>query len=236
MLPKIQYPTFTVTIPSTQKKETFRLMLVKEEKILMIAKQSGEVAEITGAIKQIINLCAVSEKFDVNKLAIFDLEYLFLKIRENSVENTVTLAIIDDEDSKEYQVKIDLAEVAVRFPEEGITTKIAINDKSGIIMRYPPASLYDDKEYLAMDPNDSYSYLVTKCIDKMYDETEVFEADLYKAEELKEWFDNLDLKTSAKIREFLENMPSMSYDVKYTNSLGTEKTIALRTITDFFTF
>ena len=79
-LPVINVPTYSVTIPSTKKKETFRPFLVKEEKILILALEDGGDEAIARAIKQIINNCTF-EKIDVESLATFDLEYVFLRIR-----------------------------------------------------------------------------------------------------------------------------------------------------------
>ena len=77
MLPKIKHPTFEIKIPSTGKKELFRQFLVKEEKVLLMAKASEDPGDVFRAVKQVVNNCAVSDSFDVDKLTMFDLEYLF---------------------------------------------------------------------------------------------------------------------------------------------------------------
>ena len=87
MLPKIKHPTFEFVVPSTKKKETFRPFLVREEKILLIAKSSDDKMDVLRALKQVVNNCAISKTFDIDKLALFDLEYLFLKLRAVSVSN-----------------------------------------------------------------------------------------------------------------------------------------------------
>ena len=108
MLPKIQYPVHTIIVPSTKKKVNFRPFLVKEEKILLMAKESEKDSDILMAVKQIVNNCSTDPKFDVNSLSIFDLEYIFLKLRAASVDNTIKISYKDLEDDKVYDFEIDL--------------------------------------------------------------------------------------------------------------------------------
>jgi hypothetical protein len=107
LLPKIEHPTFKIKIPSTEKTHSFRPFLVKEEKILLMAKESKSTSDILSAIRQIVINCSVDEKFDIDKLALFDLEYIFLKLRSISVDNVVKVAYRDNEDSKLYYFEVD---------------------------------------------------------------------------------------------------------------------------------
>ena len=99
-LPKISSPIFDLTVPSTKQAVKFRPFLVKEEKILLMASQTGNETDILNAITQIVNNCVHADGFDVTKLASFDIEYIFLKIRAKSVDNVVELAFRDNEDEK----------------------------------------------------------------------------------------------------------------------------------------
>ena len=88
-LPVITVPKFTLTLPSTGKKHSYRPFLVKEEKILLIALEGGDATEMMGAMKDIIGACV--ENLDKSKISLFDLEYVFLKLREKSISDTITL-------------------------------------------------------------------------------------------------------------------------------------------------
>src|SRR4051812_20105698 len=101
-LPKIQHPTFNAEIPSTKKSVRFRPFTAREEKVLLIAKQSEDETDIMGAIKQVVNNCVISDAFDVDKLTIFDLESLFIKIRIMSVSNLAPVSYKDHGDEKVY--------------------------------------------------------------------------------------------------------------------------------------
>ena len=45
-LPKINTPTYELVVPSTNEKIKYRPFLVKEEKILLIASESGKQTDI----------------------------------------------------------------------------------------------------------------------------------------------------------------------------------------------
>jgi hypothetical protein len=230
-LPKINHPIFKLNIPSTKKDSRFRPFLVREEKILLMAKTVGTESDIILAIKQIVNNCSIDE-LDVDKLTIFDLEYLFLKIRSQSVNNMVDVSYKDFEDEKIYDFKINLEEVTVKYPEK-IDNNIKIGKDSGIIMKYPDAALYEDKDFLNSD--DSFYQLIIRCVDKIYDKEEVHDTKNYSLKEIEEYIEDLNVGVFENVRDFLLNQPKLSYTIRYKNSLGNDRTIELNTLTDFFT-
>lgn len=230
-LPKIDYPINTIKIPSLNKSLKFRPFLVKEEKLLLMAKESESPSDILMAVKQVVNNCSIDDKFSIDKLAIFDLEYVFLRIRAMSIDNVVKVSYRDLEDDKLYDFDVDLNKVEVEFGKTN--SKIEITPKSGIIMKYPSANLYDDKEFL--NSNEDYVFeLIIRCVDKIYDNENVYEAKDYKFDDLREFLENLDIKTFDKIREFLLNIPKMKYTIEYKNSNGNDRSIELNSLNDFF--
>ena len=231
-LPKNNYPIFKLIVPSTKKEIRFRPFLVKEEKILLIAKTTEQESDMILAIKQVVNNCAV-DKIDIDKLAIFDLEYLFLRIRSQSVNNIVSVTYKDNEDESNYEFNIDLNDVEVVFPEN-LEKTIKFNDTSGIIMKYPDASLYEDKEFLGSGDEVFYQ-LVLRCIEKIYDEENVYDVKNYSLQEIADYIENMDVKTFDKIRDFMINQPKMSYVINYKNKKNNERKIELTTLSDFFT-
>lgn len=233
-LPKIDYPVYKIKIPSFKKELQFRPFLVKEEKLLLMAKESENSADILSAIKQIINNCSIDSKFDVNKLALFDLEYVFLKLRSISVDNIVKVSYKDNEDEKIYDFDIDLNKVEVKFPEKS-DNNIKITNKSGIIMKYPSADLYDDEEFLSLEKDYMFE-LIVRCIESIYYEDQVYSSKDYKKEELNEFLESLDIKTFEKIQKFLLSVPKMEYKIQYKNSLEHDREIVLSSLNDFFTW
>lgn len=233
MLPKLDHPLFKLKILSPEKEYEFRTMTYAEEKLLLIAKQSGDDNNILLAIKQVVNNCCQDASFDVDRIAIFDLEYLFLKIRAHSVTNIVTITVKDYDDEKTYNIDIDLNKVIMNT-ENKQDPLIKVNEDIGILLLYPSASLYGNKEI--GESKDSLFDIVIRCIDKIYNKDAVIDVKNESQEDLKKWVAQLDVKVYEKIRKFYENVPSMRYDIKYTNSLGKEKLITLSSLFDFFTF
>lgn len=234
ILPKIDYPIYKIKVPSLKKEFQFRPFLVKEEKLLLMAKESDSSSDILSAIKQIVNNCSMDRKLDINKLAIFDLEYLFLKLRSISVDNSVKVSYKDNEDNKIYDFDINLDDIDVKYPEK-IDNNIKITNKSGIIMKYPSAALYDDKEFLSIEKDYMFE-LIIRCIESIYYEDQVYEAKDYKKEDLEEFLENLNIKVFEKIKEFLMSSPKMEYKLDYTNEKGNKREIVLSSLNDFFTW
>lgn len=230
-LPKIDQPLFDMTIPSTGKKVMFRPFLVKEEKILLIAQQSGNDSEIIRAIKQILNSC-IQEDLDIDSLAIFDLEYMFLKLRSRSVNNVVKLSYRDTEDGELYNFELDLDTIEVKMPKT-VNSKIEINDAVGMTMKYPSASITDRMKDFENEV-DLMTFFIVNCIDTIYDEDNVYVANEFSEEEITEFLDGLDVKSFEKIREFFESVPRLYHKIEYTNSIDNKRTIELTSLKDFF--
>lgn len=232
MLPKIDSPTYNLTIPSLKKSLKFRPFLVKEEKLLLMAKETNNPIDYLSAMKQVITNCCYDKKFNIDNLTVFDIEFLFIRIRAFSVDNIVTLKYIDNEDDQEYTFKVDLNKIEVQFPDK-IDNVIKINDSIGIVMKYPSALLYDDKEFL--ESSDEHLFqLVIKCMHQIYENDTVYECAKYKTEEIEAFLDSLEIKTYEKMLEFLTNVPKLYYKIEYKNSKGNSRKIELTKLEDFF--
>jgi hypothetical protein len=233
-LPKIMYPQFDILVPSQNKKFKFRQFLVKEEKILLTAKSSNDDSDILTAISQIVQNCSLNDNFNVNKIAIFDLEYIFVKLRGLSISNKVNLSYRDFEDNQLYEFEVDLDKIEIE-KAPAISNKIMINDKIGVNMKYPSASIYSDKDFLNAPAEDATVELIVRCIDKVFDDETVYDPTTFSREEILEFVNGIDVVSFGKINDYLSNSPKMKYVIKYKNSLGNDRQIVLSTINDFFT-
>lgn len=230
-LPKINYPIFEATIPSTKQKIKMRPFLVKEEKILLTAQTTGVSRDIVLAIKQVVNNCLL-DQVDVEKLATFDLEYLFIKLRGRSINNIIDVTYRDPDDELEYKLQIDLDKVEIiNNPDHN--PNIQINDQMGLVLRYPKTDMLKAVEQSTSEV-DLYFEVIKYCIEKVYDENEVYEAKDYTDEELVEFITSLDVSTFKEIQKFLETMPKLHYETTYKNSEGVEKKVVLQNLNDFF--
>jgi hypothetical protein len=233
-LPRTDKPLFELKIPSTNKVVLFRPFLVKEEKLLLMAQQSEQEKDLILAVKQIIQNCAQDVDFDINSLATFDLEYMFLKLRARSVNNIIDVSYQDLEDDKIYKFEIDLDEVDIIYSDSS-TNKIEIDNENGIIMKYPSVTILDNLPETT-DTIELVDYLIKTCVDQIYDSETVYYAKDHTLAELTDYLDNLDTNTYGKIRDFFYNLPKMFYKIEYENSLGTKRTIKFETLSDFFTW
>ena len=234
MLPKIEHPVYKIKIPSLKKDHSFRPFLVKEEKLLLMAKESKNNADIFAAIKQVVVNCSLDKNLNIDKLAVFDLEYIFLKIRAFSVDNIVKVSYRDNEDNKVYDFEVDLNDIKVIYPKKTVD-KIEINETTGFIMKYPPASLYSDQEFLNTE-RDHYFKLILKCVDKIYFGDDIYEVKDVPVDELEGFIENLGVGIFKQVNDFLLNTPKIQHTIEYTNEKGNKREIYLNSLNDFFTW
>ena len=245
-LPKLTVPTYTLTIPSTKKKVKYRPFLSKEEKILMMIKQSTNKDEVLQAMKDIITVCTF-DKIDVNKLAIFDMEYIFLQLRAKAVGEIINIdmkcankvEVVNDEDT-EVKMKecgnlipfaIDIEKIKVDFPKEH-TNVIKLEKNIGITLNYPSINDMDILE----DDSKTDSEVIIYLISNIFDKNNVYEAADSTKDDVIEFVENINPKQIEDIRKkFFYSMPSLSYTVKYKCSkCGKEGEYTFKGINDFF--
>ena len=138
-LPILNTMTYELELPSTGEKVTFRPFLVKEEKVLLMAAESGEQKDIIRAIKQIIKNCLVDSDLNVNNLAMIDLEYFFLQLRSRSVGETIPVTFKPDcfeECKQSITVDINVEQIKVEKSKE-YDDKIKLTDEIMIKLKYP---------------------------------------------------------------------------------------------------
>jgi len=213
-LPKIASPTYDLTVPSSKDTLKYRPFLVKEEKLLLLANESGEDTQIMGAVKQIISNC-VFEKLDVDDLALFDLEYIFLRIRAKSVGEVVNLKLLCPDDEETYvDVSVNLDEVAVQFNEEHENT-IQLDDKISLIMRYPQFSFA--QESTEGSETEYIFKMIKSCIGTIIDGDTIYERADFTDKDLDTFIESLTSEHFQKMQKFFETMPKLQHEVKFKN-------------------
>lgn len=233
MLPKIQHPTFKFKLPKSKETVTLRPFVVKEEKILLMAKQGGDRIEIMNAIKQVVGNCIVDKNFDIEHQPLYILEYLYLKLRSISVNNIVQVSYQDNEDGKTRTFDVDLTEIDVKFPDKKVSNIIKITDTIGIELKYPPAELYSDPK-LKFATTDITDIIILSSIAKIFDGDKVYLPSTVSQDELVSFLEGLDVKSYDQIRDYLVNMPILFHEIAYTNDKGSERKITLTSLEDFF--
>ena len=233
-LPVINVPTYKANIPSTKEEITFRPFLVKEEKILLLALEDGGDDSIAGAIKQIIHNCTF-EQVDVTRLATFDLEYVFLRIRAKSVGEVAKVQVLCEDDGETYvEAEVPLDKVKVNFPE-GHTNQIKLTDEIGVLMSYPDMNeMYKGIEE-GQNTIDFSLDLIKVAIAQVYEGEVVHERTDFTDEELGDFLESLTSEQFASIQNFFETMPRLSHTVTVTNPNTKKKNkIKLEGLNSFF--
>ena len=235
-LPKLNVPVYEAILPSTEKVIKYRPFLVKEEKLLLTAQESGDDA-LLPAVKQIIKNCVQGE-LDIDNMPLFDIEFLFLRLRAKSVGEEVTLGLkpwgCPQNDGKlckfTTEVTINLEEIEC-VKNEKHSSKIMISDKIGIMMKYPDISQLNIKG----SDNEMGLKVIKKCINMIFTEEETHERDSFTDKELDEFIDSLNSKQMEKINNFFETMPTIKHTAKYTcKTCGEEKETTIQGLQSFF--
>ena len=230
-LPKIQHALTEIVQESTKKKVKFRPYLVKEEKILMAAKQSGNLDEIFLSMQQILTNCCTDPTIDMDKIPIFDFEMFFLKLRSISVNNKENITITDKNDKKDIHVQIDFDKIKVKWPEEPADKIIKLPGGIVVSLKYPSAKIYQNKDLLTkILQNDIFDFVVD-CVDTIYQGETLIP---FEREELVEFLGDMDHKTFLKLREWISKIPHVDYSIKYKNSLGEDREEKFTKLMDFF--
>ncbi len=210
-LPKVEVPTYELEVPSTDEKLKYRPFLVKEEKILLMALESQDNAEMMIALKEIVKACTF-EKFDTDKAPLFDLEYIFLRLRAKSVGEISKIKLKCDDDKSWAEVEIPLEEVNVHVDEDH-TNKIDINENIKVVMDYPKLNV----NFAGLNDVEKFFGLIKACIFQIIDGEEVYERDNMNDSELDDFIESLSPGAMAHFRKFFESMPRLKYEVEFEN-------------------
>ena len=234
-LPKLTTPTYELEVPSTDEKIKYRPFLVKEEKILLIAMESGEQESIVTAIKDIVTECTYG-KVDLGSLPMFDVEYIFLQIRSKSVGEVSTLKLLCPDDKETYvNVDVDLSEVMVHV-DKGHNPKIELTKEMGMIMTYPTIDSLTGIDGADINASNMLD-VIGSCILQIYDKKgeEVFDAKDQTKKELTEFVEQLNTKQFEEVQKFFDTMPKLKHIIEVENPKTKVKSeIVLQGLNDFF--
>ena len=236
-LPKISTPTYELELPSSGQTVKYRPFLVKEEKVLVIALESEDNKQITNAIKAVLKSCIQTRGVKVEHLPTFDIEYLFLNIRGKSVGEELEVNVICPDD-EETQVKshINLDEIQIQKDEKH-TKQIKLDENLMMEMKYPSLEQFIKNNFDFNEKNqmDQSFELIATCIDKIYNEDEVWATADCTKKEVNEFLESMNSSQFKEIETFFETMPKLSHTIKVTNpQTKVESDVVLEGLASFF--
>ena len=215
MLPKLDTPTYRLTLPSTGGEIEYRPFLVKEQKLLMMAQESEDDEQIVNAVTSLVKTCTF-DKVDANNSPMFDIEYIFLQIRGKSVGEKVQLKLICPDDEKTtVDTEIDINDISVQMTV-GHTNEVQITDTVKLFLKYPV--LKDMKGLMgnASEMEQIFSVL-TKCVHEIHYGEQIFSRIDISEKDIDEFIDQLTTDQFEGISNFFDTMPKLRHVISVTN-------------------
>ena len=237
-LPKIETPSYTMVLPSREGEIKFRPFTVKEEKILMMAAETGEQKDMLRAMSDVIKSCT----YDViicDDLPVFDIEYIFLQLRAKSVGEIAKFKVLCPDDMKTYtEIEIDLTKVDVHVDDDH-NNKVVLDEKRnlGVVFKYPTLNTYDiSKDIDNINTEDVFN-LIYSCVDHIYEGDKIYSGKDSTLKEKKEFFESISQKNLVDIRKFFDSIPRLKQEIEIENpQTKVKSTVTLRGLQDFFTY
>tara|TARA_A100000164_G_C21553981_1_gene606425 strand:- start:12 stop:692 length:681 start_codon:yes stop_codon:yes gene_type:complete len=224
-------------LPSLEKEINYRPFLVKEEKLLVLALESEDTKQITTAIKAVLKSCVLTKGIKVESLPTFDIEFLFLNIRGKSVGETIDVNIICPDDEKtSVKIEIDLDDIKV-IKTEDHSNKVQLDKNLMMELKYPSLEEFIKNNFDFKDENamDQSFKLIASCIDKIYNEEEVWVASDCTKKEITDFLESMNSSQFKKIENFFATMPKLSHTIKVTNpNTKVENEVVLEGLASFF--
>lgn len=234
-LPLIKSQTHKLKLHSTNTEVQFRPFLVKEEKMLVNALESEK--DVGKTIQQVLKACIKTKDVDVTKLPTFDIEYLFLNLRAHSVGDKVEVNVLCPDD-KETIVPLSINIKDIKVVEtEGHSKQIKISDELMMEMKYPAIDQFIQNNFETENVNllEQSFQLIASCVDKIYNEEEVWSAADVSKEEVIEFLEQMDTTSFKDVEEFFTTMPKLQYKTKVTNpNTGVESDVVIEGLNSFF--
>ena len=230
-LPTLNVPTYNLTVPSTKQRIKYRPFVVKEEKILLLALESENDKEIADALRNIVSACVTTKDFDFEKLASFDIEYIFLNIRAKSVGEVIELFLTcPDDNETEVKVNINVDDIKVKF-DKGHSKTIKISDDLWVDLKYPGIDTFLGTQ----DNLDDTFTFIAKSIEKIYNEEDVWDDSTTTVDEFVSFLENMSSKQFNDVQNFFQTMPSLKHEVKITNpNTKVESSYTIEGLANFF--
>lgn len=237
-LPIINTPEYYLELPSSGQKVKYRPFVVREEKVLLLALESEDLSEMSNAVKNVLSSCVKADKLDIESLPTFDIEYLFLNIRGKAVGEEIEVNILCPDDNDTYvTTKIFIDEIKVnKNPDH--QKQIKINDSLMMEMKYPSLEQFIKVNFDLQNKKnqlDQSLELIASCVDKIYNEEEVWTSSDVTEKEIVEFLENMNSTQFRQIEQFFETMPRLQHTIKVRNpNTKVESEVTLIGLSDFF--
>ena len=238
-LPKIDTPIYELDLPLSKKHVRFRPFLVKEQKNLLMAMESGDSKSIEQNVKQVLNNCTVTENIDIEKLPVLDVEYYFLNLRARSVGEIVENKYRCDNQvdgsacGNIMETSLNLLDIKIEGVKENDDV-IQLTDTISIKLKYPEFSVINKLSKLT-DVSDIAFEMIADSVEYIFDGEQFYYAKETTTEELVEFIESLNQQQFAKIENFFANLPKLEKKIEMKCSrCGFEHKLDVEGLESFF--
>lgn len=228
-LPKLNTPTYELTLPSTGQKVKYRPFLVKEHKILLqLAEADND--EVARVVNDLVDVCTFNA-LKIKDLAHFDVEYMFLQLRAKSIGESVDV-IVNCECGNKIDANFSIDTLQVE-KQEGHSNKIMLTDTYGVEMRYPK---FDDVVGIFNTKDTSKVVdLIIKCIRGVFDNDQYWDTAEQTQEEIEEFVYSLTKEQFDKIEKFFVTAPKVVQNIEAVcQKCGKHNKARLEGLSNFF--
>lgn len=238
-LPKIDVPTYDLTLPSSGATLKVRPFNVREEKLLLMALESKEQNEIVNTVKQVVNNCIVDGNFDVNKAPFFEVDFVFIFLRAKSIGDKVAVKltcnnVLEDGETcgNIFPAELDVSNCEI-VDDNPVSNDIKFDADKGVRMKYPGYGAMK-KVDSGLDIDRTINIIVDS-IDYIYDKDGIYSSKDHTKEELHKFIEDLTEENFRKLEEFTANFPSFAVRINATcNKCGFEHSVRYTNFADFF--
>lgn len=238
-LPKIDNPIYDLILPLSKKQIRFRPFLVKEQKNLFMAMESGDRETIEKNIKQVLHNCTLNDDIDIDKLPVLDIEYYFIQLRARSIGEVVDNKYRCDNEVEGKKCG-NIMEVSVNLLDLQVTNltenkdEIQITNEIYVKLKYPEYSILrklSDKT----DVTDIAFEMIVDSIEHVYDGEQYYYASEVPKQELMEFIESLNQQQFSKIEEFFTNLPKLEKKIQIKCSrCGFDHSLDVEGLESFF--
>jgi hypothetical protein len=199
-IPIIVTPKYETKIPSG-KIVSFRPFLVKEEKVMLMMKESDSPKEIIGCIEKVVQSC-VEDDTKVQDLSYFDLEHLFIHMRARSVGESIDINYTCEKCEKSFPLEVQIENLSLNkdYPKETI---VMLQENVGVEVK--PLSADSIGAYTGED-TDVLS-LSENVIKTVFNDQNVYNFNDFTKQEREDFIESLSISQIQKIIEKVDEFP-----------------------------
>ena len=230
-LPRLnESPQYELRIPSTGETVRYRPYLVKEEKVLMIAFESGDQKQALSAIVDTLEAC-IEGDLNCRSLTSFDIEYMFTQVRTRSVGETSTVLLTCTHCEHKNEHSIDVSAIDIKMPE--VSNVIELTPSISVEMQYPTYNAIMQSDLGASEMEVGFEMAIN-CITAIHTEEERIEAKDATKLELTEFVESMTADQFKLVSDYLGSMPAMQQEVQFDcQGCGEHNTVTLKGMQDF---